>query len=252
MAGEGVWPKSNGDVLYALDANDLAGQTVEKTTGENVTAGNVVYINQNDGKVYVSGTGTADDIRADGIALTTATSGNSTQVAFGGVYVTTGLTANDTYYLGSAGAISTTRSGVQVGISISTTRLLIRILQDDKDVPGTIKAWHKSLTGMPSNMLTAFWKECDGAAISDAESPFDGQSLPNLNGTTDATRIFIRGSTTSSNTLGGASNHAHEELAANFNPATPNDEANWDANSNSTTVLHIPPAANMVMIMKIK
>jgi hypothetical protein len=67
---------------------------------------------------------------------------------------------------------------------------------------GSVIAWHKSLSGTPS--LPTGWAECNGQTISDASSPYNGQSIPNMNGTfttlpgtTSSGGRFIRGGTTS-------------------------------------------------------
>jgi hypothetical protein len=73
---------------------------------------------------------------------------------------------------------------------------------------GTIVSWAKSLTGTPA--LPANWVECNGATLSDAGSPLNGQVMPNLN----ATNRFLRGST-SSGATGGSETHSHP-----LNPAT--------------------------------
>jgi hypothetical protein len=55
-------------------------------------------------------------------------------------------------------------------------------LQNDAPI-GTIRAWHKSLGGVPQT-LPFGWAEMTGQTISDAESPLNGQTLENLqNGT---------------------------------------------------------------------
>jgi len=199
---EGVFPKSNGDVLYASEANSL--NYVNVLAGENLTAGNIVYIKKSDGKAYVSDTGTADDIRADGVVKNSPLSGVVAYVLTRGNYVTSGLTANEVYYLAASGAISTTVTAVQVGIASSTTNLFVDIVQDDRDAVGTIKAWAKSLTGVPA--LSAFWVECDSrGALSDAESPINGQTVPNLN----VAGRYLKGATTSGTTAGTAGAHIH-------------------------------------------
>src|SRR3990167_1198391 len=117
---------TDGEVLYAADLNDTfgaAGQIIAVESGEDITLGNAVYIHLTDGKAYVSGTGTADDIRANGIALETVTSGADVLGITRGVYYTSGLSDKEDYYLGAAGAISTTRSGVRIGTALSTTQL---------------------------------------------------------------------------------------------------------------------------------
>ncbi len=61
---------------------------------------------------------------------------------------------------------------------------------------GSIIAWHKSLSGVPS--LPDGWVECSGGTITDAESPLYGQSIPNLNSASGYNGgRFLRGSATS-------------------------------------------------------
>lgn len=57
---------------------------------------------------------------------------------------------------------------------------------------GSIQAWHKSLTGVP--VIPDGWVECNGQVLSDAESPLDGQTIPNINGSGG---LFIRGGASS-------------------------------------------------------
>lgn len=68
---------------------------------------------------------------------------------------------------------------------------------------GSIIAWAKSLTGTPS--LAEGWIECNGQAITDSDSPYNGLTAPSLN----STNRFLRGSTTSG-TESGAENHIHK------------------------------------------
>jgi len=44
---------------------------------------------------------------------------------------------------------------------------------------GTIMAWHKDFPNTPP--LPASWVECNGQVLSDTLSPYDGQTIPNLN-----------------------------------------------------------------------
>ncbi|MCP4136549.1 MAG: hypothetical protein GY754_36605 [bacterium] len=78
---------------------------------------------------------------------------------------------------------------------------------------GTIMAWHKNLGGMPS--LPDNFVECDGTQISDSDSPLNGEYTPNLNNAAQSYHeggVFLRGSTTSSNTLqdDGFQGHRHD------------------------------------------
>ncbi len=74
---------------------------------------------------------------------------------------------------------------------------------------GSLLPWLKSYTNTPQALPTG-WVEADGATVSDADSVYDGQVLPDLNG-----GEFLRGFTTSGGT-GGAATHALiiAELAA--------------------------------------
>lgn len=70
---------------------------------------------------------------------------------------------------------------------------------------GSIIAWAKSLPGCPS--LPANFVECNGQVLSDNESPLNGQTIPDLNGSVGTAR-FLRGQTTSGGT-GGSETHTH-------------------------------------------
>ncbi len=51
---------------------------------------------------------------------------------------------------------------------------------NNSQVPvGAIIAWHKSLSGTLA--VPANWVECNGQVLDDADSPYDGQTIPDLN-----------------------------------------------------------------------
>ena len=61
---------------------------------------------------------------------------------------------------------------------------------------GSIIAWHKDLAGVPA--LPDGWVECDGGTVSDADSPLNGQAIPDLNTAVDySAGRFLRGGATS-------------------------------------------------------
>lgn len=66
---------------------------------------------------------------------------------------------------------------------------------------GAVIAFLKSLTSCPA--LPDNFVECNGQTLSDAESPFDGVTIPNLNASGGGTQRYLRGATTSGST-GGA------------------------------------------------
>lgn len=76
---------------------------------------------------------------------------------------------------------------------------------------GSIIGWHGNLSGVPG--LPTGWLECNGQIVSDAASPLNGVTLPDLNGNTtsrsgDASRgRFLRGSTVSGSYQGDQSNN---------------------------------------------
>jgi len=65
----------------------------------------------------------------------------------------------------------------------------------------TILSWAKTLD---SSLIPDGWVECNGQVLSDADSPLNGLTMPNLN----VTKRFLRGSSTSG-TTGGSDTHRH-------------------------------------------
>lgn len=246
---EGSFPKVSGDTWHASEANNALG-IISTLAGENITTGNVVYVHITDGKAYISDTGTANDIRASGIALTTVSTGNTVQIQTTGIFNTSSLTAQQIYYLGASGALSTTVSGVRIGTAVSTTQLNIQIIQDDRDMIGTIKPYNKTLTATKITYnITAFWKECDGSTLSDTESPLHNTVLPLLNGTSDSTSRFLQGATTSG-TFGGAASYTHGHGVTTQEGADPG--AVSVTSVLAATVSVIPPYYQVVFLIKVK
>ncbi len=89
---------------------------------------------------------------------------------------------------GPAGATGATGAQGPAGISVPI---------------GGVCAWMKNLSGVPA--LPSEYAECNGQVLSDAGSPLNGVTLPDLN---NAQR-FLRGATTSGGT-GGADSHTHQ------------------------------------------
>jgi hypothetical protein len=130
---------------------------------------------------------------------------------------------------------------------------------------GSVIAWLKSFTNTPS--LPAGWVECDGAAINDADSVYNGQNSPDLNG-----GIFLRGDTTSGGTGGATTNTTKlsdegtsfdGSITGNcgYDTGAPNSMATIVSGSGSTCQVVgkdtdafsiLPPYYNIVWIMRIK
>lgn len=71
---------------------------------------------------------------------------------------------------------------------------------------GGIVAWVNAMTNTPA--LAAGWMECNGQLVEDPQSPYYGQSLPDLNGTTGGDSRFLRGAKYSGS-VGGSVSHDH-------------------------------------------
>lgn len=125
---------------------------------------------------------------------------------------------------------------------------------DNRQVPvGGIIQWHKSKTGTPS--LPENYAECNGQTISDAESPYDGQTLPDLNGE----NRFLRGNGTSGGSGGTESNdlsHTHNigGEAKEHDPSNAGDfvDRNGQTDSALGSTENRPPYFNVVHVMRIK
>ena len=247
---ENEWPKGQGDPVFDNDYNSGTGNVILVEAAETIAKGNVVYIHLTSGTAYVSDADSTADVRANGISLSAGDVGEDVTIRVGGVYTTTGLTDKEDYYLSTtAGGISTTRSGVRIGTALSTTSLLINIEQDDRDAIGVVKSYLKSFTGIPSNNMTSFWVECNGSALSDAESPLNGGTIPNLNGS-GGTKRFLRGHTTSGGE-GGNDTHTHSQATANRQACTASGyyrPTSGTTESGST----LPSYYEVVWIMKVK
>jgi hypothetical protein len=97
------------------------------------------------------------------------------------------------------------------------------------------------------------WVECNGQAISDADSPYNGQNAPSLNGTTDATKGFIRGAKAIT-TDDAVTDVTHIHSSNNTIPASGvGGSSAWDGSQPTTTATRaITPYAEMVWIIRIK
>lgn len=108
---------------------------------------------------------------------------------------------------------------------------------------GSVKAWLKSFTG--SIALSYGWVECNGQVLSDSASPYDGETIPDLNASAGTAR-FLRGSTTSGAT-GGSETHAHAIPAGG-----PISNAGVLGASGTSATSTLPSYYEVVWIMKVK
>ena len=106
---------------------------------------------------------------------------------------------------------------------------------------GSVTAWLKSFPNTPA--LAAEFAECTGQVLNDAASPFDGATLPDLNGG----ERFLRGAATSG-TLGGQDVFPtrfadNANVGILFNAVTPDD---------APGAAPLPPYYSVVWVMRIK
>jgi len=124
------------------------------------------------------------------------------------------------------------------------------------DMPiGSVVAWLKSVPGTPA--LPAGWVECNGQVLSDIGSIYNGQAIPNLNGTGGGVPRFLRGAATSG-AAGGNENHAHVIQApnnANCSGECGSGCCSWSAGPSSITSESsptLPSYYEVVWILKVK
>lgn len=123
---------------------------------------------------------------------------------------------------------------------------------------GTIVGWNKSLSGTPD--LPGAWVECNGQTLSDADSPMNGQAIPNLNASGGGTKRFLRGKTTSGSTAGADStdfSHTHANIPASVtvlasgSTAHPKTSITFDTQLSATQSI-LPSYYEVVFIIRIK
>lgn len=79
-----------------------------------------------------------------------------------------------------------------------------------------IMATAEAYTIYKTPKLADGWVECSGQTVSDADSPYNGVAVPNLNGTTDATTYTLAGRGSSvTGTLGGAATYQWFDTSGN-------------------------------------
>jgi hypothetical protein len=129
---------------------------------------------------------------------------------------------------------------------------------------GTILPWAKTLTGTPA--LPDGYVQCDGQVLSDGDSVYNGQTIPDLNGG----NRFLRGNSTSGTTGGSATNSTNLRINASYTGNSSGSGeygyvpgntlqlrgaggSNFDRVGADTDTFNIlPPYFNIVWIMRIK
>ena len=146
--------------ITATTYNNLPGSSFTITTGESISAGEVVRISG--GLLYKATNATSAGVTSVvGISTTTTAAGLTATVSSDYYSSFSGLTVGATYYVGINGAKVTTEPTeypITIGTAVSATRLNISI-QEDKTTVGSIMAY--TLGTKPNGTLLA-----DGTLVS--------------------------------------------------------------------------------------
>lgn len=152
----------------------------------------------------------------------------------------------------NSGTVNVSEGTVPAAADIDTT------IQESMLPIGSIIAWQKSTTGVPAT-LKGGWVECNGQTLSDASSPMNGQTIPDLNGNSAGNNRFLRGNSSSGGT-GGAEGHTHNFPASGSSDGydTYSTDADIARDSHTHTSTgdpannSLPPYVNTVWIMRVK
>ena len=107
-------------------------------------------------------------------------------------------TQGDILYFGASGVVSKLGAGT-TGQILKTAGAGANPTWEDALIPvGSVMPWLKSFTNTPALSGTT-WVEMNGQVLSDAGSVYNGQTIPNLNGSSGTKRMLL-GSTTSGTT----------------------------------------------------
>src|SRR6185503_9396003 len=117
---------------------------------------------------------------------------------------------------------------------------------------GSIMAWHKNFVNTPP--LPGVWAECNGQAINDPDSPYNGLNVPDLNGAQGGVPVFLRGANVSGVT-GGTETHSHG-LPLNINGGTVAAGSDVQvfppSNYTSDPASSFPPYYEVVWVMRVR
>ncbi len=113
---------------------------------------------------------------------------------------------------------------------------------------GSVVAWSKSMPGTPA--LHPSWVECNGQVLSDPNSPYDGQTIPDLNGGVSTPR-FLRGGN-SSGAVGGTEEHTHSLNWYGYAGGSGSAQRYLNTQQNVSSTSTLPSYYTVVWIMKVK
>jgi len=116
---------------------------------------------------------------------------------------------------------------------------------------GSVAAWLKNLGTTHTPALPTGWEECNGQVLSDADSVYDGDTLPDLNANAGTER-FLRGAATSG-AEGGAETHTHTVTPpVNSNQGGTTNTGWRNGAKTSSAGSSLPSYHSVVWIMRVK
>ena len=121
------------------------------------------------------------------------------------------------------------------------------ILSIERSLPpiGAYFTYNTAYSGSPGTIPN--WAlEANGQLINDADSPMNGQYIRNLNGNSDATKLFVACDSIAGNT-GGATSHGH-----NWSYQGSQDYGSGGNPNGMTTESNIPLCIDMKWLVRIK
>jgi hypothetical protein len=126
---------------------------------------------------------------------------------------------------------------IQPGTLANPTTINNNFAYINKTVPlGTILPWLKDYTNTP--ILNNRWVECNGQTLSDSDSVFDGQIIPDLNGAVGSglKGRFLRGHTESGLTESSQNlAHTHTMSGDTYGPSGGAHNIDFSERSNETS-----------------
>jgi len=114
---------------------------------------------------------------------------------------------------------------------------------------GTVIGWLADFTGTPASLPDG-WVLCDGSVLSDANSPLNGQTIPDINGDEQ----FIRGVSGATGGTGGSETHTHTHGTSSpkGNGGGSLDRFSTGGTKTTTSGNHVPEHYDVVYIMRVK
>ena len=115
---------------------------------------------------------------------------------------------------------------------------------------GAVVGWIKTFSNTPS--IPANFVECNGQSLSEGRSPYNGQTIPDLNNNGGGdTKKFLKGNSSSGST-GGAESHCHYIDEYGYTMCDGSDfSLIYSVDDYSSTDSHLPPYYEVVWVVRV-